>query len=79
MVSLLVVSFRFATSRNDSVEELLPFVTKAFEHAHHLEYFAIDNGKHHCWKQVDGEWVICGEAEFPLSVLCACAHVFRDW
>ena len=39
---------------------LLPFVKTAFERAHHLEYFAIDNGKNHCWKQVDGEWVILG-------------------
>ena len=56
-------------------EELLPFVKTASERAHHLEYFAIDD---YCWKQVDGEWVICDEAEFPLSAPCECALGLQD-
>ena len=79
-MSLRVVSFQFAkVSLNDSVEELLPFVKMVLEHARHLEYFAIDNGKNHCWKQVDGEWVVCDEAEFPLSMPCACARALQNW
>jgi hypothetical protein len=65
-VSLRVVSFQFLQDDPIYVEELLQFVKMAFERARHLEYFAIDNGKNHCWKQVDGELVVCDEAEFPL-------------
>jgi hypothetical protein len=78
-VSLRVVSFQFLQDDPIYVEELLPFVKTAFEHAHHLEYFAIDIGKNHYWKQVGGEWVICDEADFPSSALCACARAFQDW
>jgi len=58
------------------VEELLPFVKAAFEHAHRLEYFSIDNGENHCWKQVDGKY---DEVELPFSAPCACARAFQDW
>ena len=77
-MSLRVVSFQFMEDHLIYVEELLPFVKAVFERAHHLEYFAIDNSKNHCWMQVDGEWVICDEAEFPSSVPCACARAFQD-
>jgi hypothetical protein len=53
----------------------------AFEHNYHLEYFAIEHFAidNYYWKQVDGESVICDEAEFPLSAPCACARALQDW
>jgi hypothetical protein len=47
----------------------------AFEGVHHLEYFFFDNGENHYWKKVDGECVICSEAEFPLLAPC----MFQNW
>jgi hypothetical protein len=83
-VTLRVVLIEFASYLDEtiSVDELLPFVKMVFESVHHLEYFSVNDGnakKNYCWKQVDGECVICNEAEFPSSLPCTCADEYNDW
>ena len=45
-------------------DEYLSLITKTFTH---LQYFTMDGvvSGSHCWKQLHGEWIACGETECP--------------
>ena len=48
-------------------EKYLRYITKVSHQAPHLEYFTIRHANHHTFhhKQVNENWVVCDEAEYP--------------
>ena len=46
-------------------EKYLQYITKASRQAPHLESFTIDHGPAFRFKQVNENWVVCDEDEYP--------------
>jgi hypothetical protein len=63
----VLVSLRLFEFKADQcpTEDVLAFITKAFDRAPHLEYFATVHTKDRYWKRIGREWVVCDETEFP--------------
>jgi hypothetical protein len=67
LVSLRVFKSEFDLDRETSSDGYLVFIKEISDRAPKLEYIGILNRGYkglHCGKRVNGEWVLCDEAEF---------------